>query len=163
MSTRHRRHLSLFHHVLKLPLVAGLAVLLTLSMGCKSKVAVAPDYSRPLPPGQSALRKLPLEQWPELERAFQAQPGDLSSALAKSHKWFDLPSTKQFFPAPAVGISHQHAQASVLAFWETASGSKSANEFDLKVKELFDEWDPCPNAFVVLPPHAKHAADLYRG
>ena len=73
--------------------LGALSVLLVLT-GCQS---AKPDYSRPLPPGASALRKLPADQWPDIKNAYRASPGDLTAALRKSFQWFGKPSTSGAF------------------------------------------------------------------
>ena len=108
------------------------------ALGACQKQVAAPEYGRPLPPGASALRLLPDEAWPDVKPAFRTAPGDLSTALRGSFDWFNKGSTKQFFPAPGASISHDHAQASVLAFWKVASSSPSPREFEQNIREQFD-------------------------
>ncbi|MEM1211666.1 MAG: MltA domain-containing protein [Planctomycetota bacterium] len=78
----------------------------------------APDYARPLPPGQPALRLVndPTAHlsWDEL--ALQAQRPGFRAALDRSRVWFTLPSSPTHFPRS--GITFDHAKRSVDAFAE---------------------------------------------
>ncbi|MEM6394602.1 MAG: MltA domain-containing protein, partial [Planctomycetota bacterium] len=78
--------------------------------------AAAPDYARPLAPGQPALRRVsdPSRHlsWDELAR--QAQQPGFRAALNRSRAWFTLPSSPTHFPRS--GIAFDHAKRSVDAF-----------------------------------------------
>lgn len=104
---------------------------------CKTAV-VEPDYARPLGPGESALRKLSPGEWPNVQAAFHARPGDLTAALRRSYQWFGAESTKQHFPSPGIGVSHEHARASALAFWDAAATSSNPQAFEQRIREDFD-------------------------
>jgi len=80
-------------------------VIVTSSIGCKSKAK--PEYARPLPPGAQAIRKLSTDRWPDLRYALPLDDAYLT-ALRRSLHWFDIPSTKAFFPIE--GITHPQAQ-----------------------------------------------------
>lgn len=73
---------------------------------------VEKDYERPLPPGMNALRKLDPAEWPDLTAACSDLAG-LDEALARSERWFALPSSKAHFPVS--DIDYARARASVTA------------------------------------------------
>ena len=102
--------------------------------GCKSQMA--PDYARPLPPGTSALRKLPPDQWPSFTAAWKGADHGLLVALESGLSWFDKPSTRQFFPME--GISHEQARLSVGALIELLNNAQSAGAFESRLHEEFD-------------------------
>ncbi|MCC7204757.1 MAG: MltA domain-containing protein [Phycisphaeraceae bacterium] len=121
----------------------GLSLLLVVSVmlvGCKKATPVAPpppDYARELPPGAFALRKItnPADL-PDLQAAFRARDKTLAMALDRSIAWFNIPSTKQFYPSN--GISHEHARQSLIAFREVLLSTQSAAEFQRAVYAQFD-------------------------
>lgn len=98
-----------------------------------------PDYSRPLPPGASALRIVadPNER-PDL-RALASQFADpgFAESLGRSVAWYNIPSSQRTFPIS--GISHVHAQTSARALlWivqntddPRAAAEQIAREFDV--------------------------------
>ncbi len=92
-----------------------LSLLLPTLAGCQRAKVEPPDYSRPLPPGASALRLVTdPARMPSLEPAARqmTDPG-FRTALARSIEWYDIPSTQNLFPV--AGISHVHAQTSAYA------------------------------------------------
>jgi len=100
---------------MKRVLVSGLLLSTVVLTGCQTKRAVTkPQYDRPLPPGQLALRKIedPSEYpdftggWRDLET--------LRTAIRNSLNYFAKPSSKQYFPY--CGISHAQAVASLEGF-----------------------------------------------
>jgi membrane-bound lytic murein transglycosylase A len=117
-----------------------LMICLTTLTGCKKAPLVEePDYSRMLPPGQSALRKITdPAQLPDLKAAFERKDKNLDAALAHSLAWFAKPSTKQFYPFE--GMTHTQCQASVFAFRQLLSTAGSASEFERLVREDFDTY-----------------------
>ncbi len=100
-------------------------------------VPAAPEYSRPLPPGAHALRRLNRAAWPDLNPVVDqmADPG-FNEALARSLRWFRAPSTQQFFPLGS--ISHAHAWASVYAVQELAK--LPPNQRYTALEREFDVW-----------------------
>jgi membrane-bound lytic murein transglycosylase A len=108
-----------------------LLALLTLS-ACKSQ---KPEYSRPLPPGASALRKLDHADWPDLRYALPMDDAFVA-ATKRSLAWFAKPSTKGFYPID--GISHDQARASVYALPNVAWDAGSTEAFIVKMHEEFD-------------------------
>ena len=103
--------------------------------GCK-RAQVDPDYSRPLPPGASALRLVTgTDRMPDLNPAArQLTSPSFQQALARSLQWYEIPSTQSLFPV--AGISHAHAYASAYAMEQIGSGgadvlSQLHQEFDV--------------------------------
>ncbi len=97
--------------------------ILVLSSGCQRARVDAPDYSRPLPPGASALRLVTdPARMPDLSPVARqlASPGFIQ-ALGRSLEWYQIPSTRGLFPV--AGISHAHAQASAHALEQIAQTS----------------------------------------
>ncbi|QDU33589.1 Membrane-bound lytic murein transglycosylase A precursor [Poriferisphaera corsica] len=91
----------------------------------------APDYARPLADGSSSLVRIQNpSNIPALAQAFSqlADPAYRES-LQKSLNWFDLQSTKQYFPTAQ--ISHAHAYTSVYALLQVRKYSDLLDEFDL--------------------------------
>jgi len=104
--------------------------------GC-AKQQVKPDYSRPLPPGATALRLiLNPANWPDVRQPFDQRDDGLIAALDRSRGWFTLPSTKTHFPVGDVG--HLRAQVSVYALGVLLRESASAEEFERSLHEQFD-------------------------
>ncbi len=98
---------------------------------------VAKDYSRPLPPGKLALRKIPLEDYPDFSRAYYDRAG-LEEAIRYSLDYLSRPSSQRYFPYG--DISHECAVASLQAFLEVLRETRSAEEFDRVIRERFDVY-----------------------
>ncbi|MCH2138811.1 MAG: MltA domain-containing protein [Phycisphaerales bacterium] len=101
-------------------------------------VADAPEYSRPLPPGTDALRKLPPSAYPDFRTAWDERDLFLQDACDESTAWFDKPSTNQWFPVN--GIDHDHARASVVAFRDLMRTSADYDTFLNDVHSRFDVY-----------------------
>ncbi len=97
-------------HLTKWSLYLALTLSVISTVGCKSKKK---DYDRKLPAGSSGLRKLSPGEWPDVQLALKSVDG-FDEASARSLKWFDKPSTRNFFPME--GVTHDQARASVYAF-----------------------------------------------
>ncbi len=113
-----------------------LCVLMAVS-GCRRARVQAPDYSRPLPPGASALRLVTdPARMPDLAPAARqvTAPGFIQ-ALDRSIQWYQIPSTQSLFPI--AGVSHVHAHASAYALKQIAQSgqgqalSQLQSEFDV--------------------------------
>ncbi len=118
--------------------LATLALLGSALLGGCQKKAVIPDYARPLPPGQPALRLVSSEWRDQIlaETAIQLPDPAFVESLGRSADWFRLPSTREHFPME--GITHEHARASVEALLdlaeltdERARASQLAADFDV--------------------------------
>jgi len=99
-------------------LIAGSLVFLSLITvsGCKSKptpTAVVPDYTRPLPPGDIALREVHDRTLYRnlLSKCSDSNDATLREALHLSIEWLDKPSARSHFPL--AGISFDRARSSV--------------------------------------------------
>ena len=119
----------------------GLVALVAL-IGCQpeEEMVVAPeqepDYSKPLPPGQSALVKLTdPSRFPDFREGFQRQ-ANLEEAIGYSLDYLAKPSSHEFFPY--LDITHERAVASLRAFAGTLRDAGSPEEFDGLIKERFD-------------------------
>ena len=116
--------------------------LLLALVGCSGQQAVylqqspGTDYTRPLQGGQQALVLVPLEDWPDIGRAWKSKDLFLQDAIDNSISWFELPSSKQWFPIG--GITHAQAKDSVLELRAILTGSGSKEAFISEVKARFD-------------------------
>jgi membrane-bound lytic murein transglycosylase A len=118
--------------VLVMFLIAGAALL----GGCQSDHS-DPNYGRPLPPGKSALRKLlSLDEWPDLRGPYSEQDEQLAKALDRSYRWFQRPSSKEFFPI--YDVTHSRAKASVYAFRKILQNSGTPMDFEQAIQKQFD-------------------------
>ncbi len=117
-------------------LLMPLLILALLTVGCKQG---KPEYSRPLPPGVPALRKItnPAEL-PDLQRAFARRDQGLIQGIDRSLRWYDIASTQQFFPVQ--GFTHGQARASVAAFRKALEQSTNPSEFEQRILTEFDVW-----------------------
>lgn len=122
--------------------------LLTLSLtGCSQQKTVqapaappSPDYSRQLPPGESALRLITNPaRLPDLADAFRNRDVYLLEAIDQSIKWFGAPSSRQFFPFE--GITHDQAQESVRVFAQVLESSATAEEFAQRIRQKFHIYE----------------------
>lgn len=114
--------------------------LLALLVGCaKDQPVEKPQYSRPLPPGASALERLP-DGWSVLDPALvagQLHDARLREALDRSVKWFAIPSTTRYYPMGPV--THDHAKSSTQRFREIADLPDPASRASALIAE-FDVW-----------------------
>jgi membrane-bound lytic murein transglycosylase A len=124
-----------------LALLLSTSALLLLPLGCKQKQTteeIPPDYSRQLRPGESALRKLgPNDPPPDLLAAFADRDPMALTACDQSLRWFEAPSSKQFFPFEEIA-THDQAKASVVAFRELLLSSPDGMSFERAVLQNFD-------------------------
>lgn len=128
--------------------VAGLLVVVSglLLGGCKTKQVEEPKddpWAETLGP---ALVKLgPNDPKPDFGVAFANRDMYTGLAVEESIRWFQAPSSRQFFPfynqsTRDVVASHEQAAASLIAFRETLANAGSAEEFRLSIEQLFDVW-----------------------
>lgn len=113
--------------------------ILILMTGCQRARVEKPDYSRPLPPGASALRLVTgTDRMPDLSPAARqlSSPG-FRQALARSLEWYELPSTQSLFPV--AGISHVHAFTSAYAMEQIGSGA--AGDVLAQLHQEFDVYE----------------------
>ncbi len=97
----------------------------------------AKDYSRPLPPGALALRKIDPEDYPDFSRGFYERAG-MSEAIAHSLDYLGKQSSRRYFPYGA--ISHSRAVATLEAFSELLDAARSPADFDAQIRARFDVY-----------------------
>ncbi|MGI9013419.1 MAG: MltA domain-containing protein [Phycisphaerales bacterium] len=128
---------------------AFFAIVILLASGCKTAAPIeeAPDYSRQLGPGESALRRITdPARMPNLAAAWDRSreyEGFLMQAIDKSLVWFAAPSSQQFFPMQAGDrtITHALAQASVEMFRDVIDTAPDAFAFEQEVNARFDVFE----------------------
>ena len=125
--------------------LASIAALIALA-ACKTtppaepEAAAGPDYSRPLPPGTSALRLITdPARLPDIARAYNNRDPYVTRALDLSARWFKAPSSKTYFPLD--GITHEQAQGSVNAFRDLIENAPGESAFVGEVRRLFDVYE----------------------
>jgi len=135
-----RRHGTLFVMIL----VMGGGVFLL--GGCPKKptgtimesIPGGPDYDRPLPGGQLALRKITdLRQMPDFTPACR-NVGGLKLAIANSLHYLAKPSSKRFFPYD--DITHERAVASLQAFEALLDSGKTPEQLNAAIRSQFDVY-----------------------
>jgi membrane-bound lytic murein transglycosylase A len=124
----------------KIFLTAGLVLVLIFGLfGCKSKqVKKEPDYSKPLPPGQSALRKI---EDPRMYPDFTLGCFDLDGlkeAVNNSLNYLSKPSSKRYFPK--CGISHQRVVDSLETMNQLLDSGLRGTELSDAIKNKFDVY-----------------------
>ncbi len=118
-----------------LRLIAAVLIATFTLTACKAK---KPEYSRPLPPGASALRKLDPADWPDLRYALPMDDAFVA-ATRRSLAWFAKPSSKLFYPFD--GFSHDQARASVYALPNIAWESAAAGGNEAFITRMHQEFD----------------------
>jgi membrane-bound lytic murein transglycosylase A len=118
-------------------LAAGLSAGLVACSQQKVEESPAAKYTRPLAPGESALR--PTAAPPELADAFRQRDAMLLDAIDESLVWFQAPSSRQFFPFEHV--SHEQAEASLLAMKQLLTESPSEAAFVADVERIFEVYE----------------------
>lgn len=104
--------------------------------GCRKAQVIAPDYSKQLPPGQFALRKITDPAMiPDITFACY-DTKDLRLAIDHSLSYLTKPSSKQFFPSG--DITHAHALASLKAFGILLDKGVLGRQLDAAIKDQFD-------------------------
>lgn len=93
------------------------------------------DYYRQLPPGQHALRKLPLADWPDFGPQIRERPA-LIEACSRSLSYLAKPSAKGFFPM--AGIPQAQVVEGVRAFRELLESQKTDAEVLAELERSFD-------------------------
>ena len=95
------------------------------------------DYGRPLPPGELALRKIPLERYPDFSRAYYDRV-DLEQAVLHSLDYLSRPSSQRYFPYGE--ITHEQAVASLNAFLEDIRQAQSPEELNQRIRARYDVY-----------------------
>jgi len=126
---------------------------LVFAAGCRAPqppTVRALDYSRPLPPGELALRKI---TDPAMIPDFTAACYDLANlreAIAHSLNYLSKPSSRRFFPYAQV--THDHAVASLQAFADLLDSGLTGRELAAAIRSRFDVYISvgCDNKGTVL-------------
>jgi len=131
----------------------ALCVLLILAAafsGCQKPQAKAPDYNRPLPPGQLALRKItdPRDK-PDMTMACY-NLANMRRAVDNSLNYLSKPSSKRYFPYGE--ITHEHAKKSLEAFNELIDSGLRGQQLNDAILAKFDVYTSvgCDDAGTVL-------------
>ena len=124
-------------------LVAVLSIVSAFLTGCPPPAKMEPfkpekDYGKALPPGQMALRKIPLEQYPDFSRGF-AYRNNLEQAVRYSLQYMSKPSSEHFFPY--LDISHQRAVKSLEAFLQVLREAQSPEQLNQLIRDRFEVYE----------------------
>lgn len=125
-------------------LVLELVLIALFSASCQKPKKVQrleekkPDYERPLPPGQLALRKItnPADI-PDFTIACYDLL-NLKKAAERSLNYLSKPSSKQFYPYG--DISHDKAEQSLKAFIELIDSGKRGAQLNDEIRKKFDVY-----------------------
>ncbi len=117
----------------------GLGVLLGIG-GCKTaqEVELPPDYSRPLPPGELALRKItdPADIPSMTIACFELDR--LREAIDNSLSYMSKPSSQKFYPYGE--ITHAQVVASLEAFGQLLDSGLTGKQLEAAIREKFDVY-----------------------
>ena len=124
--------------------LAGLSLFsILLTTGCTNPAPVvgpapAPNYARPLGPGESALRLItdPAQRPDLTQLADQLAAPAFRRSLNRSVAWYNIASSERTFPIS--GISHVHAQTSALAMLSIIESAATPQEAAAQINEQFD-------------------------
>jgi membrane-bound lytic murein transglycosylase A len=105
----------------------------------KTKPISGVEYSKPLAPGQSALRRVMYSNWPDVGTAWDSKDLFLQDSMDNSIGWFDAPSSKQWFPIE--GITHEQAKNSVIVLRSLLKNSSSKDAFIELVEDRFNVFE----------------------
>lgn len=108
------------------------------------------DYTRQLPPGELALRKITdPSQIPDYTKAFSDTDG-LLEAISNSINYMNKPSSQKFYPYG--GITHEHALRSLQELKKLVASRLSPGQMNTVLPEKFDTYISvgCDNQGTVL-------------
>lgn len=124
--------------------ILALALTLLLPTGCNNPNNEQPwrpkgkkDYSRPLGPGEVALRKIGPEEYPDFSRGF-ANRGYLEEAIQNSLSYLNKPSSRRYFPY--LDITHERAVATLQEFLRVLREASSGEQLDALIRERFEVY-----------------------
>ena len=96
------------------------------------------DYTRQLPPGELALRKITdPSQIPDYTKAFSDTDG-LLEAISNSLNYMAKPSSQKFYPYG--GITHEHALRSLRELKKLVASGLSPGQMNAVLREKFDTY-----------------------
>jgi membrane-bound lytic murein transglycosylase A len=125
----------------KMLLSVVLALLVLTAVGCQKPRArvIAPQYDRPLAPGQLALRKItkPAEI-PDFTDGCHNLT-NLSIAIDNSLNYLKKPSSQRFFPYG--DITHQRAVDSLTAFKDMLKSGLTGRQLNDAIRQRFDVYE----------------------
>jgi membrane-bound lytic murein transglycosylase A len=132
-------------------LYAVLTAIILTAVGCqKPRTVVAPEYDKPLAPGQLALRKItnPAEI-PDFTSACN-NLANLSTAIDNSLDYLKKPSSNQFYPY--ADISHEQVVKSLTAFKDLLKSGLTGSQLNDAIRQKFDVYMSvgCDDAGTVL-------------
>ncbi|MBM4104154.1 MAG: murein transglycosylase [Planctomycetes bacterium] len=117
----------------------GLALVIAMAMfaGCKKPVKVVkPQYDRPLPPGQYALRKITDPAMiPDITFACY-ETLDLRQSIDYSLRYLNKPSSKKYYPCG--DITHERALASLNTLAKLLDSGLAGRPLAAAIKEQFE-------------------------
>jgi membrane-bound lytic murein transglycosylase A len=122
-----------------------LVIVLGALAGCQKRGAVITDiqefekdYSRQLPPGELALRKITdPRQIPDYTKACSDLDG-LKDAIARSLNYMSKPSSQKFYPYGE--ITHEHAVKSLQELYKLVSANMPPQQMNSILHEKFDTY-----------------------
>lgn len=132
-------------------LSAALIAIVLAAVGCqKPRRVVAPQYDRPLAPGQLALRKItnPAEI-PDFTDACH-NIANLSTGIDNSLDYLKKPTSKQFYPY--ADITHEQVVKSLTAFKDLLKSGLTGSQLNETIRQKFDVYMSvgCDDAGTVL-------------
>ncbi len=132
-------------------LYAILTAIILTAIGCqKPRAVVAPQYDKPLAPGQLALRKItnPAEI-PDFTSACNNLT-NLSTAIDNSLNYLKKPTSNQFYPY--ADISREHVVKSLTAFKDLLKSGLTGSQLNDAIRQKFDVYMSvgCDDAGTVL-------------
>jgi membrane-bound lytic murein transglycosylase A len=121
---------------------------LLFALGCQGNTPpvvqppAPPDYTRPLGPGERALRLVtdPSERPDIASLAAQLADPEFIESLSLSAGWYDKPSSKSYFKPDISGISHVHAKVSAQTLLYLVESSPTPEEAAAQIDSLFDVY-----------------------
>ncbi|MEN6335720.1 MAG: MltA domain-containing protein, partial [Phycisphaerales bacterium] len=108
--------------------------------GCQTKrAATRPQYDRPLPPGQLALRKIEdPSKYPDFTGGWR-DLDTLKAAIRSSLNYLSKASSKQYYPYGE--ITHEQAVASLQAFLTLLDSGAKADEINVLIKADYEVYE----------------------
>ena len=115
-------------------LIVALAALV--AGGCKPPEKK--DYSRALPPGAYALRKITPENYPDFTLGFPANREKLVTSVDWSLDYLAHPTSQKYFPIQ--DLTHDQAVASLQAFRRLALAARTPEDLQRGIVSAFDVY-----------------------